>query len=81
MIVHDDPRAHWHGPPSRERIQTILSLTRTDDRGRRYWRETPNSPWLRLWDRDAVPVETPWGRLWTWPFLNAAIDRWGGVGT
>ncbi len=38
-----DPKAIWTGPPSPDTIRWILNNTHTDDRGRRYYKNTNGS--------------------------------------
>lgn len=56
------PKLAWRGPPSREITAVILSLTRTDSQGRRFYRPTPNGAWRRL--RDGLDHQA----------LNRAVD-------
>lgn len=64
--------AIWKGPPNKERIHVIQSLTYTDDKGRRYYRTSPNGPLRKMWEGNRCYNES---RI-HFDALNLAIDHW-----
>ena len=70
IIGPGDPR--WQGPPSRERIQVIKSLTYTDANGKRYYRTGPGAAFRKMWTGKKIYNEAQEH----FDALNVAIDLW-----